>query len=329
MTAPDVDGPVVPDEESLAYEAATVALVTASVGRMIRDLIASMLAAFDAATRGGAMSAETAASFGRSTALAIRRLRWPPMDPRLQRAMRDGRDLGVIRAVRAIEPGPTRDLATTTSWRATGAELPAVSADRALSDKLTEAARLASTLNMGKRGSVLAVAGRTSSGLAHAEGTARWSANEAINAGTAAVAETTGLNLVWVAERGACLHCLAHAGWVIAPGGTFPGVSYDLRARNVPAVRWPPLHPNCRCQVRTYDGPAGAPSRDRDAVDPAARLAAEARRSVVYQWTDHASKIAAERAAVALLQVGAALPASVEDRARRAVRRGKPVRRPK
>jgi hypothetical protein len=181
---------------------------------------------------------------------------------------------------------------------------------------------------MAKRGNVLAVAGRANRGVSEAQGTARWTANEGINAGTAQVARAAGLNLVWVAERNACLHCLAHAGWVVAPGNPFPAVSFDPRAGDVREVTWPPLHPNCRCECRTYDGEPGRPSRDRTSTDPADRLAAEARRSAVYQWTDHASGLAARRAASALLKAGADLPGTVTQRARRALRRGG-VRRPR
>ena len=325
MTRPDVDGPEVPDRESLAFEALVLANVTAEVAILIKELIGLMLAAFDAATRGGPMPKRAAQDLGRRIALRLRRLRWSPMDPRLRDAARQARALGQDRAVARLAPSDRPEVIE--PWRA-ALEIGLPPADRALTERLTEAARLASTLDMTKRRNLMAVVGRTSSGLALVEGHARWTANEGINAGTATVARSSGLNLVWVAERGACLHCLAHAGWVVEPGDVFPAVSFDPLAKRIPAVRWPPLHPNCRCQVRTYDGPAGAPSRDRSRADPAARLAAEARRSVVYQWTDHASGVAAQRAAEVLLRAGADLPRTVQDRARRAVRKGG-VRRPR
>jgi hypothetical protein len=155
-------------------------------------------------------------------------------------------------------------------------------------------------------------------------------ANEGINSGAADVARAAGLRLIWVAERNACLDCLAHAGYAVEPGDVFPAVSYDpVRPGKFMAVKWPPLHPNCRCQVRVYAGPAGAPPADRSALDPAARLAAEARRSVVYQWTDYASGVRMRAAAAYLLDMGAGLAPSVERRARAALRRRTIVDKPR
>jgi hypothetical protein len=320
VTRSDIDGPEAPDRESLALEAAILASVTADVATLIKELIALMLAAFDAAVRGGPMPAGTARVLGRAIARRLRSLRWTPMGPRLGQAASRARAFGRRRALERLDTTP-----------AASAQVPATvlpAPDRALRERLAEAARLATSLDMSKRGNLMVVVGRTSSGLALVEGHARWTAVEGINAGTAQVAWEAGLNLIWVAERGACLHCLAHAGWAAEPGDPFPAVSFDPLAKGVPAVHWPPLHPNCRCAVRTYDGPPGPPDRDRARTDPAARLAAEARRSVVYQWTEHASGVAAQRAAEALLRVGADLPRTVRDRARRAVKRGG-VRRPK
>ena len=146
----------------------------------------------------------------------------------------------------------------------------------------------------------------------------------------AAVADRLGAALLWVAERDACLHCLAHAGWSVAPGDTFPpGLTYGDKPLRDDGVAHPPLHPGCRCQVRLWDGPVGAPPTERSRLDPAARLAAEARRSVVYGWTSYASGAATIRAMERLLRRGAALPPSVERRARELVRQGRTLTPPK
>lgn len=325
MTAPEVDGPTVPDEEALAYEALVVARVTTDVEALVSEVIGALLSAYAAAARAGPVPPVVAHALGRAVAIRLRRLRWVPMAPRLRDVAREAREMGVTRALARLPRTviPVVPVIPDTSV------IPVVPpADGALRDRLAEAARLAGTLDLSKRGNVLAVAGKARSGIAIVKGHARWTANEGINAGTAEVAKATGRRLLWVPERDACLHCLAHAGWSVEPGNLFPGTSYDPAADAIPGVPWPPLHPNCRCEVRTYDGPAGRPDRNRSLTDPAARLAAEARRSVVYQWTDHASAPAARRAAGALLSTGAGLPSSVEDRARRALRRGG-VRRPR
>jgi hypothetical protein len=323
MTSPDIDGPATPDDAALAFEALVVARVTGEPAAAVATLLGTALTAWSVASRAGALSAATASGFGRRLARALRALTWPAMDPRLAQSAREARDFGISRALErlALEH---RERVTAPVGRGV---IPAVHADAALRARLGEAAKLATTLDMARRGNVLAVGGKANRGVNEAQGTARWTANEGINAGTAQVAREAGLNLVWVAERNACLHCLAHAGWAVQPGQAFPAVSFDPNAKGVLVVTWPPLHPSCRCLVRTYDGAPGRPSRDRSSGDPADRLAAEARRSAVYQWTDHASGLAAQRAAQALLTAGADLPATVTERARRALRKGG-VRRP-
>lgn len=324
--APTIQGEEVPDAEALAFEAAAVVAVTGVVATAVTALLASLYAAWELVT----LPADRLL-FGRTAAARIRSLSWAPMVPRLQKVAVDARDLGVDRAVRRFPAGPERDQASATNWRASGV-LPAVpDVDRETATHLLQAARMAERLPFDRKGDVHAVAGRVRQGLSRAQATARYAANEGINAGTAEVARTMGLRLLWVAERNACLDCLAHAGWAVNPGAMFPaGLTFDpLRVGRVRAVAYPPLHPNCRCQVRTYDGPAGKPPADRSRVDPAARVYAEARRSVVYQWTDYASGAAARRAAEALLQAGADLPRTVEQRARTALRSGRPVRRPR
>lgn len=321
MTQPDqpptMDGPTVPDEESMAFEIAAVAAVTATVAAAVASVIGLALAAYAAGATGMIL--------GRELAARLRWLRWAPMGPALRRVAMDARDLGVRRAMDALDP---QDRPQGVDWR-TGPPLDLPNPDQAIGEALEQAARLAEVLPMERKRDLLAVQGRVNQGVSKARGQARWVANEGINAGTAEVAKAAGLRLIWLSERNACLHCLAHAGYSVEPGDHFPIVSFDpIKPAMFGAVTWPPLHPNCRCQVRTYDGPAGRPPTDRSILDPAARLAAEARRSVVYQWTDYASGVRARAAATRLLEVGASLPPSVEKRAAAALRRGNIVKRP-
>lgn len=320
MTQPDpptLDGATVPDEESMAFEVAAVAAVTATVAATVASVIGLALAAYAAGATGMIL--------GRELAARLRWLRWAPMGPTLRRVAMDARDLGVRRAMDALDP---QDRPQGVDWR-TGPPLELPDPDRAVSEALEQAARLAEALPMETKRDLRAVQGKANTGISQARGHARWAANEGINAGTAEVAKAAGLRLIWVSERNACLHCLAHAGYSVEPGDAFPIVSFDpIRPAQFGAVLWPPLHPSCRCQTRTYDGPAGRPPADRSIPDPAARLAAEARRSVVYQWTDYASGARARAAANRLLEIGASLPPSVEKRAAAALRKGNTVKRP-
>lgn len=317
----EIQGPTVPDDESLAFEIAVVLLVTGQLSGALDALTKSILEVFERFRAQGSISVMQALSIGAGIAASVNALTWTAMLPKLQKAAEDARDLGQVRAVRRFTDQEERDRAAAWSnWRATGLpEVPDI--DRAAMEGVTEAARIARA-GVRTRRDVSAVAGKLRSTRARVEGTARYVANEGINAGTAEVARAMDLRLLWVAERNACLHCLAHAGYAVNVGATFPGgLSFDPNGSKLRAVEYPPLHPNCRCQVRTYEGEAGPPTGNRSSLDPADRLAAEARRSVVYQWTDHASGPAARRAAESLLSAGAGLPSSVEQRARAMLKR--------
>lgn len=137
--------------------------------------------------------------------------------------------------------------------------------------------------------------------------------------GVTIVTEAAGVGRVWVAERDACLHCLGHAGHVVAAGEDFPaGLTYSVKPSGLDPVAAPPLHPNCRCTCSPWrpewTGPGGS--------FPAA-LAREAQRSVLKGWSlESESNTARLAAAAALLRSPLIAPASVKAEARRAVRRG-------
>lgn len=128
------------------------------------------------------------------------------------------------------------------------------------------------------------------------------------------------LRVVWAAERGACLVCLALSGQVADPS---VGLGFDEFATfdTHPMPVWPPgrplmgppRHPHCRCRLRIIA--AGS------TMLPEA-LAREARRSVARGFSDHASRPARLRAADRLLVTGARLPVSVQQRAAADVSRG-------
>jgi hypothetical protein len=129
------------------------------------------------------------------------------------------------------------------------------------------------------------------------------------------VARNTGAEIIWVAERDGCAHCLAYSGETTAIG-VFPhGLTFaDEPLRPHGLLMGPPLHPHCRCVLDCWD-----PS-DTAVVTALKR---EARRSVLKGWrTPTESEGVRLRAAGRLLNEGAALPKTVEDQAARAVRRG-------
>lgn len=307
----------VPDDEALAFEAAAVKEVTGSLGDAIARLIAQALAWRAAGITGQGLTQLLLA--------ALSRLGWTPMNPRLEQAAVDAVELGVQRALRDLS-GRDR----TRGGRGTVPDLETPDLDGRTRVVLREARDLARTLPMDTQQDLMAVLGRASTARSRAEGQARWTATEGINAGTVEVARRTGHGVIWVAERDACLHCLAYAGWSVAAGALFPGgLTFGDHPLGTEGVPYPPLHPNCRCQVRIWGGPLGAPPEDYSSTSPAARLAAEARRSVVYGWTEHASHAATVRAMDRLLRAGADLPPSVERRARTLARQGRTLAPPR
>lgn len=131
---------------------------------------------------------------------------------------------------------------------------------------------------------------------------------------------TPDLRVVWIAERGACLTCLALSGQTADPSrGTWFDEFATFDCRPMPVwppdqpLMGPPRHPHCRCRLRIIAA--------TNTMLPAA-LAREARRSVARGFSDHASRLARLGAADRLLAAGMRLPVTVEHRAAQDVARG-------
>lgn len=160
----------------------------------------------------------------------------------------------------------------------------------------------------------------------------RWAVNAAFNQATRDLADRHGSGRMWVAERDACLHCLALSGQVVGPGQPFDGaatfyVGPDGGLKPLPVYPagplWgPPRHPNCRCYTIPTPQLEGYPVHpwETRAVHPSEALQREARRSVLRGDSGSDSLPARLRATGALLAVGARLPRSVQARARAALR---------
>lgn len=147
------------------------------------------------------------------------------------------------------------------------------------------------------------------------ESAATWHVNKTAGEAVTGSARELGLWRRWVAERDACLHCLAYQGEITAPDAPFPGgLTFADRPQSRSPIDGTPLHPNCRCIIQMHD-PA-----DTMVVTALKR---EARRSVLKGWSlPSESEPERLRAADRLLARGAGLPETVEKAARRAVKRG-------
>jgi hypothetical protein len=303
------------DEESLAYELAAEATVTAGLAAAV-GVVVAIIATVNAALQRGTAPIEPLRDRLASRLDAIR----PQMQPALAREVDLGLRLGWAQAS-AMPPPPSiahddpglLDAVDHVDERA-----------RAGLDRAAFAARYGPMATPGDAQVIGALAVKV---VTDARGQVRWATNRAVNTGSTAYAAEAGLRRVWVAERDACLHCLAYSGQIAEPGVHFPaGLTFATKALRPPpdGLPNPPLHPNCRCRVWPYEhgGPAVlAPDVPNASI--ATALAREARRSVVRGWSAHASTPERFRAAERLLAQGAALPKTVQRRAARDVRKRK------
>lgn len=141
----------------------------------------------------------------------------------------------------------------------------------------------------------------------------QWLLHEHAAKGTTDVARIARKPMVWVAERDACVRCLAHAGHVVQVGEKFPaGLSFGPYTYD-DAVKTPPLHPHCRCHLEVLNDPTYAEALQR-----------EARRSVLRGYSlESESMTVRVKAAKKLLDNGVDAPKTVQAYAGAAVKRGR------
>lgn len=193
-------------------------------------------------------------------------------------------------------------------------QVAAENANKSARDKLLDAAsKLVDVRSMPE---LIAGLSRASQAVQSVERAASWGVNRAVASGVTAIAQEVGASRLWVGERDACLHCTAYMGEIADGDEPFPiGLTFAKKPLSLDPVPNPPLHPNCRCRLMIYRREWGSDVPDA--------LKREARRSVLRGFSlpteSAASRLdAAER----LLLNGAGLPKTVEDRARRDIKRG-------
>lgn len=303
------------DDESLAYELAAEATVTAALVAAVGAVVAMV------ATILPVLRSETSLTPRLRDRLATRiNAIDPQMGPALRREVNTGLRLGWAQA--SAMPAPP-----TVVHHDLGLHNAVDHIDERARDGLNRAAFAAQygPLNNEADGNV--IAGLVVKVATDAKGAVRWASNRAVNEGSAEYAHEQGLRRVWVAERDACLHCLAYSGQVAEPGHPFPvGLTFATKALKPPpdGLPNPPLHPNCRCRVWPYEGGGDAVvAADVPGASIATALAREARRSVLKGFSAFASTPERLQAADRLLAAGAALPETVQRRAARDVQQRK------
>lgn len=298
-------------DETLAYERGVEGAVAAGLAIDVAVALAGIWAAFETLEHAGRAPGQVDRLI---SALVARKLAAidPDMRPELNRRIAEGMKLGAqhARELSGLPRGGRATVTDTALWHVVER------VDERAGRRLSEAIAMAHNNSMAARTNVQLVMAKARQAVTSAEGDSRWVANRAVNAGAAAVAAQHGWDLLWVAERDACLHCLAYSGHVTTPGHPFPGgLTYAAKPLKISfPLLYPPLHPNCRCRVTPWSG-----STD----ELPAAFQREARRSVVRGDSAYDSERARLGAADRLLQRGAALPKSVIERGRRAVSAGR------
>lgn len=145
---------------------------------------------------------------------------------------------------------------------------------------------------------------------------ARTLTNQASNEAIIKVAEVSPQDeLIWIAERDACVHCLAYQGAVRVSGKYPKGLTFGAKSYSDAQVKHPPLHPNCRCTQRLVPR--------ESAPDIIVGLKREAQRSVLRGWSvpseSNGVRIDAARR---LLAKNPTMPKSVKAYARKALKDG-------
>lgn len=319
------------------HDAAALALETAAITAAAGGITSAVALAIAAARRhwlrafGDLKTRQRGSDVNQITgelADALRRIRVDPGTAILDYAAR-ARTLGIRQGfteagASPVDLGGVLDLGTHTTVS---------NAVQAARDSLAQTAQITDSTTAGSWATIEALAStahRAGSGIKRATTTVF---NDELNGGITAAANHLGAQRVWIAERDACVHCLALSGSIVDVGEPF-----DLSATfGTKPLAWepisaggltgPPRHPNCRCRCAPWLGQAD----DTTLPFPDA-LRREAERSILRGIKlPSESELTRLTAADRLLHTvtrtsrapsGWAVPKTVKTRAERAIRRG-------
>ena len=212
---------------------------------------------------------------------------------------------------------------------------------QAVAERVDAAQQMAQSLGVSEFKDLTAVQAKAQQISTPVDRAVSYAISTANSHGLAVVAGQRGGQLLWVAERDACVVCLALSGHLIDPmtgegfdeDATFgkPGSAPPIWPPEMP-LAGPPRHNFCRCHAELWFGMRSVEGGPLDGalynrpdlaaqVDLPAALRREAKRSVLRGWSlPSESQAARINAADRLLRRGAGMPKTVEDRARRQVR---------
>lgn len=335
------------DAAALALEVAAAVAATAALKEAISGIVKASLLSW---TRlfGPSLTEERSGpryvQFMQHLAQDLRQVKVDPAPVLVEYATK-ARELGVTQAFKEAKRDPVPLWPVADEDAKDHAEKAAESATESARAKVESSAKLAKTkATPSGRGSfqgVLEVLAPAQTAVSDVEQAAKTTTNDALNQGVADVTAKVGGHLLWVAERTACVSCLALSGRVADSDGhfdwtlTFGKKAYPHKVENE-AGEWveaplehPPRHRNCRCRVTPYMG--------LDITDPVGlpvALRREAERSVLngYALPSESEGVRRDAADRLLARVGMAknsrspsgwaVPQSVKERAERAIRKG-------
>jgi len=170
--------------------------------------------------------------------------------------------------------------------------------EKTLRDQIAEMQQQAAAADLRTFGDVTTVIAKGQQVVNKAQAAAAWAANRAVNEGARAVADRSKSPVLWVAEPGACLTCLAYAGHLAEPGEPFPaGLTFGDKSTVDEPIDGPPAHPWCRCRLQPWYG-----TEPQFGVELPTALKREAQRQVLRGKSLYASRPAKLRAADRLLK---------------------------
>lgn len=317
------------DAVALALEAAAVAASAGLIRRQVQAAIAAATAQWQRAFR-DFTGRQSGPKFTRIVDDLSARLRVIPVDPQaaLLEYAQKARVLGVRQG--AVEAGVSPVELPARLEFSTHTHIAEVVTDAR--EKLAKAPAMLDTLPYGTFTTVQATAGPATQAANIVERAASTVVNTELNNGITAVADHLGAQRVWIAERDACVVCLALSGHVVDLGESF-----DLNATfgaepmtyvpiGVGGLTGPPRHPNCRCRCSPWLGQS-----EPGVIDFPTALRREAERSVLKGFARPSeSERVRTQAADRLLQLigsgsspsGWQVPKSVRTRARTSIDKG-------
>lgn len=318
------------DVVAAALEAAAVYATAGALRRQVDAALTAFLGRWNS-TFGDLRTRQTGPDFDRIVHGLASQLKAVTADPKpaLLEYARKAKALGVTQG--SVEAGVPRVRVPEKVSFSTHTDIAHTVAD--VKQKLTAAHAMVAVAHEGSFHTVQAAAAPAVQAGNVLERAAADAVNTELNGGIKAVADHVGAQRLWVAERDACVVCLALSGHTVAVGhefdmdATFGAKPLTYAPTSAGGLTGPPRHPHCRCRSTVWRG-----ANDDTVLDYPTALRREAERSILRgDALPSESERVRTQAADRLLQLvsngvtpsGWQVPKSVRTKAQAAVDRGR------